>query len=128
MMNNKKWSVGSLIPGKEAMRAPINPPVYSIEEKQVKQVKKDTPAEAAVRWKQKETSCTVPVTPGLTLLDGALQRGCSIDYKCRKGTCGRCTVDIVSGTAFLSPKNEAEKKKLGSSLQRLACQSVMRSN
>lgn len=124
-MNNKKWSVGSLIPGKETMRAPINPPVYSIEEKRAKQ---DIRTEAAVKWKQKETSCTVPVIPGLTLLDAALQQGCSIDYKCRKGTCGRCAVDIVSGAAFLSPKNEAEKKKLGSSPRRLACQSVMNSN
>jgi len=124
-MNNKNWSVGSLIPGKETRRAPINPPVYSIEEKPIK---KDIRAEATVKWKQKETSCTVPVMPGLTLLEGALQQGCSIDYKCQKGTCGRCVVDIVSGAAFLSPKNEAEKKKLGLSPRRLACQSVMNDN
>lgn len=121
-MMNREWTVGSLIPGRETRRAPLEPPARLAEEKQPSLDK----LAAAVQWKQKEASCTVSVKPGVTLLDAALEQGCSIDYKCRKGTCGRCTVDILSGETFLSLKNEAEQKKLGASLRRLACQAVMR--
>ena len=43
-----------------------------------------------------------------------------------KATCGLCRVKIVSGEAFLTPINDAEKKHLGNvyfiTKQRLSCQ------
>ncbi|WP_156153458.1 2Fe-2S iron-sulfur cluster-binding protein [Domibacillus robiginosus] len=115
---NKEWTVGSLIPGREATRLQPKQPNRSAEEKKL-------PA-PMIEWKQKERSCSVPVTSGVTLLDAALRQGCTIDYKCRKGTCGRCAVEVMSGETFLSSKNEAERKKLGAAPRRLACQAVIR--
>ncbi|OES43803.1 2Fe-2S iron-sulfur cluster-binding protein [Domibacillus iocasae] len=119
---NKNWTVGSLIPGKEARFISEKPPVRSAE---VKRQKTEMPQQAIVELRQGNTSCSVPVSSGTTLLDAALKQECGIQYKCRKGTCGQCAVEIVSGTSYLLGKNEAEQKKLGSSTLRLACQSVI---
>ncbi|MCP3761794.1 (2Fe-2S)-binding protein [Domibacillus sp. A3M-37] len=119
---NKKWTVGSLIPGKETRFIPEKPPVRSVEEKSKKTV---MPKQAIVELRQGNTSCSVPALSGTILLDAALKQGCSIQYKCRKGTCGQCAVDIVSGASYLSARNEAEQKKLGSSPRRLACQAII---
>lgn len=62
---------------------------------------------------------------GRLLLDAALEHGQAIQYKCRKGTCGQCTVKIEAGSSYLQPPNELERKKLKDSLSagfRLACQ------
>ncbi|MGG3451526.1 2Fe-2S iron-sulfur cluster-binding protein [Domibacillus aminovorans] len=116
-MNKKKWTVGSLIPGMETVR---EVPVQVVEEKKVD---KTAPV---VEIRQGSVSCSVPVKSGVILLDGALEQGCGIKYKCRKGTCGVCTVDILSDSDHLSSRNEAEQKKLGQSAKRLACQAVMK--
>lgn len=122
-MNKKKWSVGSLIPGQETMFIPENKlavPSFKPEKKE-----EPAPAASAVRIQQGGLACSVPVKPGSTLLDAALANGCDVKYKCRKGTCGQCAVDVVAGAEFLSARNTAEQKKLGSSAKRLACQSIM---
>jgi ferredoxin len=59
------------------------------------------------------------------LLDVALEQGQDLQYKCRKGTCGVCTVQVVEGASCLSPPNENEQKKLKKGINdgyRLACQ------
>ncbi|OLN21980.1 hypothetical protein BTO30_12110 [Domibacillus antri] len=76
--------------------------------------------------RQGTVTCSFPVQTGVLLLDAALERGCGIQYKCRKGTCGACTVDVVSGSEHLSARNRAEQKKLGAAAKRLACQAVMK--
>lgn len=58
------------------------------------------------------------------LLDVALNQGKPIQYKCRKGTCGQCTVKILQGLKLSNP-NEQEHNKLKNELKngyRLACQ------
>lgn len=58
------------------------------------------------------------------LLDAALNQGKQINYKCRKGTCGQCTVKVIKGQGLSAP-NEQEQKKLKNELTngyRLACQ------
>lgn len=59
------------------------------------------------------------------LLDVALEQGKALQYKCRKGTCGVCTVQVVEGASCLSSPNEKEQKKLKQIVNdgyRLACQ------
>ncbi|MFB9759477.1 2Fe-2S iron-sulfur cluster-binding protein [Ectobacillus funiculus] len=59
------------------------------------------------------------------LLDVALEQGQALQYKCRKGTCGVCTVQVVEGASCLSSPNEKEQKKLKKGINdgyRLACQ------
>lgn len=68
---------------------------------------------------------------GITLLDAAVSQGQSIDYKCKKGTCGKCTVKVFEGSSCLEDSTMQEQKKLNSYLQsgyRLACQSVISCN
>jgi ferredoxin, 2Fe-2S len=53
-----------------------------------------------------------------------LNQGKQINYKCRKGTCGQCTVKIIKGPGLSAP-NELEQKKLKDELTngyRLSCQ------
>lgn len=42
------------------------------------------------------------------LLDVALDQGQALQYKCRKGTCGVCTVKVINGVSSLSLPNEKE--------------------
>ncbi|MBT2738188.1 (2Fe-2S)-binding protein [Bacillus sp. ISL-7] len=61
------------------------------------------------------------------LLDAALNQGKQIKYKCQKGTCGQCTVQVLQGSGLSKP-NEQEHIKLGNELNngyRLACQAVI---
>ncbi len=61
------------------------------------------------------------------LLDAALNQGKPIKYKCRKGTCGQCTVQVLQGPGLSKP-NEQEHINLGNELKngyRLACQAVI---
>lgn len=61
------------------------------------------------------------------LLDAALKQGKPIQYKCRKGTCGQCTIKVVQAQGLSSP-NEQEHKKLKGQLAngyRLACQTAI---
>jgi len=58
------------------------------------------------------------------LLDAALNQGKPLQFKCRKGTCGQCTVKVVQGKGLSKP-NEQEFKKLNKEIAngyRLACQ------
>ncbi|MCF6408370.1 2Fe-2S iron-sulfur cluster-binding protein [Pseudalkalibacillus salsuginis] len=67
--------------------------------------------------------------PDMTLLDSALKQGNELDFKCKKGTCGRCKVLLLKGASSLSEPNEQEKKKLDSQVAqglRLACQSRLK--
>lgn len=68
---------------------------------------------------------------GKTLLDAALSQGQSIEYKCKKGTCGKCTVKVSEGSWCIEGPTMQEQKKLDTHLQsgyRLACQSIIKCN
>ncbi|MFN7253443.1 MAG: 2Fe-2S iron-sulfur cluster-binding protein [Anaerobacillus sp.] len=68
---------------------------------------------------------------GQTLLDAAVSQGQSIDYKCKKGTCGKCTVKVIKGSSCLEDPTMQEQKKLDIYLHsgyRLACQSIISCN
>jgi ferredoxin, 2Fe-2S len=114
-MNRRAFTVGSLIPGsipqltttvfvkKEATPiSTVKRPIIIMQNKRIFEIKQ-------VKGK---------------LLDAALSQGKPIQYKCRKGTCGQCTVKVMEGVDLANPNN-LEFKKLGKEIAngyRLACQ------
>ncbi|MFJ5759698.1 2Fe-2S iron-sulfur cluster-binding protein [Neobacillus sp. NPDC093182] len=111
-MINRVLTVGSLIPGRMTVKPPA--PVQT-ENKEVKT--------EGIIVEQNGNRMEIHPVKG-KLLDIALIQGKQINYKCRKGTCGQCTVKVIKGTG-LSVPNEQEQKKLKNELMngyRLACQ------
>jgi ferredoxin, 2Fe-2S len=122
VMNRRAFTVGSLIPG-----IPLSPfPTLS----EHKTSHTPVAATSKVEKQQKKIVLTqngnrfeiMPVKGNL--LDVALTQGNPLQYKCKKGTCGQCTVKVIEG-AGLSDPNSQEHKKLTKDIQngyRLACQ------
>jgi ferredoxin, 2Fe-2S len=111
-MNNRVFTVGSLIPG----RLIVKPPAPEQHERKI------IKAEGII-VEQNGNRMEIQRVKG-KLLDTALNQGKQINYKCRKGTCGQCTVKVIKGPGLSAP-NEQEKKKLKDEITngyRLACQ------
>jgi 2Fe-2S ferredoxin len=116
-VDKRVFTVGSLIPGK------IVPVLESSTARD-----KDEPLQAKIIVSQGDDKFEVSPVKGVLLLDAAINQGKSIRYKCRKGTCGQCTVKLVQGPGLLSKPNEQEREKLKNELDngyRLACQAVI---
>lgn len=116
------FTVGSLIPGKSA--PVLNSPTSTVFEKRESvEIKPDLDKIIVVQG-----SKTFEIAPVKgKLLDAALDQGKPIKYKCQKGTCGQCTVQVLLGTKLSKP-NEQEQNKLGNEVNngyRLACQAVI---
>ena len=116
-MNNRIFTVGSLIPGRimvKQQQAPTPTPTPTVTHK---------PKADVIIVEQNGGKIEIQPVKG-KLLDAALDQGKQINYKCRKGTCGQCTVRVLKGTGLSAP-NEQEQKKLKNELTngyRLACQ------
>jgi ferredoxin, 2Fe-2S len=113
-MNRRAFTVGSLIPGSVVPQQSI---FIKVESKPVPTTKKQI-----VVMQNKRTFGIQPIKG--KLLDVALNQGKPIQYKCRKGTCGHCTVKVIEGVGLTEP-NSQEHKKLGKEINngyRLACQ------
>jgi ferredoxin len=113
-MNNRVLTVGSLIPGRMMVKSPVPVPAQT-ESKKVKT--------KGIVVEQNGNRMEIYPVNG-KLLDIALNQGKQINYKCRKGTCGQCTVKVIKGPELSAP-NEQEKKRLKNDLTngyRLACQ------
>ena len=111
-MNNRVFTVGSLIPG----RLMVKPRELVPNENQ-------RPKTAPIIVEQDGRKIEIHPVKG-NLLDTALNQGKQINYKCRKGTCGQCTVKILKGPGLSAP-NVKEQKKLKNDISngyRLACQ------
>jgi ferredoxin len=130
-VNNRVFTVGSLIPGKMTPlpKSPdkIERPLFEKEEpKQQSTASQEVPTLEKIIVVQGENKFEISPAKG-KLLDVALSQGKPIKYKCRKGTCGQCTVQVLQGLGLSEP-NEQEHKKLGNELTndyRLACQAVI---
>lgn len=82
----------------------------------------------SVVLQQGNNTLVVSPNPNHTLLDSALMQKQPIAYKCKRGTCGQCTVRVLEGGHLLSPPNTQEQKKLNQKLSdhyRLACQAMV---
>lgn len=123
-MNTRKLTVGSLIPKYLATNLTIVKKAVELGSREKEKPAADLAPKVVVQ--QNGQSFSVRPVKGKLLLDAALEQGQSIQFKCRKGTCGQCKVKINAGTSFLQQPNELEYKKLNDSLNdgyRLACQS-----
>ncbi|WP_187118932.1 2Fe-2S iron-sulfur cluster-binding protein [Bacillus marasmi] len=113
----KKLTIGSLKPG---VRKPsTQSKSIVITKNKFKELKR------ILEIEQKQNYFKFEIYPGQNILEAALESGVGLDYKCKKGTCGKCTLRIVNGQSYLTQPNQAEAKKLESLVQkgyRLACQ------
>ncbi|NHC39268.1 (2Fe-2S)-binding protein [Bacillus sp. MM2020_1] len=125
-MNNRVFTVGSLIPGKIA--PVLNSPTSTFYEKKEPKQQSGEIKNHIEKIIVVQGSATFEITPAKgKLLDVALNQGKPIKFKCRKGTCGQCTVQVLQGPGLSKP-NEQEQKKLGNEVNngyRLACQAVI---
>ena len=112
----RKLTVGSLI--KEKYSIEIGDMIIEPENNSIK---------TFIKIKQNNQSFKVTPVSNELLLDSALKQNISLDYKCRKGTCGRCAVEILEGHHFLHPPNKMELKKFEDVNFRLACQAKIKS-
>ena len=125
-MNNRVFTVGSLIPGKIA---PVqNSPTRTLVEKEEQNQQSGEIKNYFEKIIVVQGSDKFEITPAKgKLLDAALNQGKPIKFKCRKGTCGQCTIQVLQGSGLSKP-NEQEQKKLGNEVNncyRLACQAVI---
>jgi ferredoxin, 2Fe-2S len=116
-MVRRVYTVGSLIPGKEL--------THLAELVKAKPIKAEAPVakSSIIVLQQHGKNFEICPAKGM-LLDVALNQGKPLQYKCRKGTCGQCTVKVINGVGLSLP-NDLEKKKLGDQVAgglRLACQ------
>lgn len=115
-MNRRAFTVGSLIPGSVV---PQQSTTLFIK----KEAKSEPTTKKQIVVMQNKRSFEIQPIKG-KLLDVALNQGKPIQYKCKKGTCGQCTVKVIDGVGLTEP-NSQEQKKLGKEIAngyRLACQ------
>ncbi|MEH7252485.1 2Fe-2S iron-sulfur cluster-binding protein [Neobacillus niacini] len=118
-MNNRVYTVGSLIPGRLMVK-----PASTLDRTEKSQhAEAEKSHQVGIIVEQNGSRFEIQPVKG-KLLDAALSQGKAIQYKCRKGTCGQCTVKVIKGHGLSAP-NELEQKKLKSEVAtgyRLACQ------
>jgi ferredoxin, 2Fe-2S len=120
----KKLTIGSLKYDRISLSVSVDPPVkidqhLKIVNPSVNETKR------IMEIEQNQTHFQIAVKKNQTILDAALEQNLALDYKCKKGTCGKCKVKVVSGRTYLHPANSLEENKLNHLLQtgfRLACQ------
>jgi 2Fe-2S ferredoxin len=121
-LNNRKLTVGSLITDSShplETNQDINLTTSNKTEEFTEQ--------SDILISQNSTSFSVKPVKEETLLDSALQQGHTLQYKCKKGSCGQCMVQILKGKDQLNSPNDQEKRKLNESIDddyRLACQTL----
>jgi 2Fe-2S ferredoxin len=125
---DRKLTVGSLI--KEDVKSlEIKEPDHDINLTETNKESKPNnhTDQSEILISQNNTTFSVKPLEEETLLDSALQQGHALQYKCKKGTCGQCTVQVLKGKDQLNSPNNQEKIKLNESLNdeyRLACQTL----
>ncbi len=121
-MKKRSFTVGSLKP------AQVQSSLSNIKIPETISVKR-TSSKPEITFSQNKTSYSILPQKNYTLLDAALEQGKTIDYKCTKGSCGRCVVKILNGQSHLSRLNDKEKEKLKEATEegyRLACQVIIK--
>ena len=119
----KKLTIGSLKYDNIMSNVSIEQPVF-IETPTVNETNS-----RGIEIKQNQRYFQIEVKKGQSILDAALEQHASLDYKCKKGTCGKCKVKVVNGGTYLQPANSLEENKLQHLIQsgyRLACQAIAR--
>jgi ferredoxin, 2Fe-2S len=118
----KKLTIGSLRYDRLKSTVSINQPVY-MERSAV------NGTNSLIEMEQNQRSFKVEIKKGQSILDAAIEQNVTLDYSCKKGTCGKCKVKLLNGNTYLQPANHLEEKKLHHLIQRgfrLACQAKAR--
>lgn len=80
-----------------------------------------------IRVKQQDEEFSVQPVKGQSLLASAFEQDVPLDYKCQKGNCTRCRVELLNGEEVVNKPTPKEHEKLEGELEegyRLACQTV----
>jgi ferredoxin, 2Fe-2S len=118
----KGLTIGSLKYDRIKSTILIDQPIY-IERPTVNETNR------VIEMEQNQRYFQVEVKKGQSILDAAIEQNISLDYSCKKGTCGKCKVKLVNGSTYLQPASSLEEKKLQHLIQngfRLACQAEAR--
>ncbi|WLR52539.1 2Fe-2S iron-sulfur cluster-binding protein [Bacillus tianshenii] len=84
-------------------------------------------SEMKIQVKQNNEVFQIIPVKGQSLLASAFEQNVPLDYKCQKGNCTRCRVEVLSGKELCNEPTPKEYEKLEAELQygyRLACQTV----
>lgn len=112
----KKLTIGSL---KQGSNSNSIGQTIMLRDKSVKKSKR------IVEIVQNQMHYQLQVAKGQSMLEASLEQGVALDYKCQKGTCGKCRVKVENGRLILSPANDLEERRLHYLINngyRLACQ------
>ncbi|WP_338450708.1 2Fe-2S iron-sulfur cluster binding domain-containing protein [Niallia oryzisoli] len=125
----KKLTIGSLKYGSIKSNVSVDQPAFveRLKANETNTTVKETGK--IVDIKQNQQSFQVKVKKGQSILDAALEQNFPLEYSCKKGTCGKCKVNVVNGDTYLQPTNSQEEKKLQDLIKRgfrLACQAIAR--
>ncbi|WP_301170317.1 2Fe-2S iron-sulfur cluster binding domain-containing protein [Brevibacillus nitrificans] len=126
----KPLTVGSLIAGRTVPSAPTPQLVHTPPPARPRQEARRSAAPRSstnpfVHVTQRGQRFSVRMAPGQSLLSAALSQGQALSYKCLQGHCGKCCVQVTTGSSTLTKPNAREQEKLGTKLAqgyRLACQ------
>lgn len=120
-MNKRRLTVGSLKKGE--IKPFIATPLL---ETKIESTNKKG-ADYVLIIEQKGKQYRLSSIKGITVLEAALTQNIPLDYKCKKGKCGRCMIKMIKGVEQLSKATAIEREKLNNDLgnQRLACQAVI---
>ncbi|MBM7552232.1 2Fe-2S iron-sulfur cluster-binding protein [Thalassobacillus pellis] len=81
----------------------------------------------AIQVKQEGNVYTIEPVKGKSLLATAFEQEVPLDYKCQKGNCTRCKVELVKGEEIVNKPTPKEHEQIEDELPegyRLACQTV----
>jgi len=125
----KKLTIGSLKYGSTKSTVMLNQPVMTEKLKENDATNKAAETNKILEIKQNQRMYQVKVKKNQSILDAALEQNLTLEYSCKKGTCGKCKVIVVNGNTSLQPVNNLEDKKLHDLVKsgyRLACQAKAR--
>lgn len=81
----------------------------------------------AIQVKQEGEVYSINPVKGQSLLASAFEQEIPLDYKCEKGNCTRCKVELLSGQEMVNKATPKEHEQIEEQLDegyRLACQTV----
>lgn len=127
-LSKKRLTVGSLRTIAKENRPPnVNQSFAPLKHGQ-QQASRKMRTQTLIKIEQHDRTFTLIPFSGITMLDAALSQNQPIDYKCRKGNCGKCKVRVLEGSALLSSPTSKELSTLKKELAegyRLACQTTI---
>ncbi|SDZ94451.1 ferredoxin, 2Fe-2S [Thalassobacillus cyri] len=80
-----------------------------------------------IQVKQNGEAYSIEPVKGKSLLATAFEQQIPLDYKCQKGNCTRCKVELLNGQESVNKPTPKEHEQIESELEhgyRLACQTV----